>query len=267
VTTSNDIDRDRTPPEVERQLDEMRERLRLMESAHAVMAAERTQMVAERDGLLAKIHYLTQLLQGHVSEKRILPNPTLLGLPVDAGATPVEAESKQAMREAAQQEREQRIKRKNAKKGRGADGEAKPKNGGGRRPVNQGLTIKTEIVVVPADQRTGPDGTPLILLDYEVSEREFYVPAGMLRLIIKREILGLPDTREEVIRAPLPPAIVPHGKYHDSVIIEMIVRKFSTSDAKADLAASPELQETPDALLHQSPRYSAPRPAGPRPLA
>jgi len=58
VTTSNDIDRDRTPPEVERQLDEMRERLRLMESAHAVMAAERTQMVAERDGLLAKIHYL-----------------------------------------------------------------------------------------------------------------------------------------------------------------------------------------------------------------
>jgi len=221
MNDTNDLDMDPKSPDVERQIDELRERLRDMET-------ERSHLVAERDGLLAKIHYLTQLLHGHVSEKRVVPNPTLLGLPVDTGATAVEAESKQSQREVADQERERRIQRKNAKKGRGADGNAKPKNGGGRRPVNRELTIKTEIVVVPADQRTGPDGTPLILLDYEISEREFYVPAGILRLITKREILGLPDTREEVIRAPLPPAIVPRGKYHDSVIIEMIVRKFST---------------------------------------
>ena len=155
---------------------------------------------------------MRKLLYGPSSERRPPPvqdhgaavQQEFLAAPVDAGATAPLAEAKQA-------EREARAKTKNAKKGRGPDGKPKPVNGGGRQPVNRTLRVVEQVVEAPASERIAADGTALILLGYEVSQREHLLPAELVRLVIKRERWGLPDTREEVIRAPVPPAIVPKG--------------------------------------------------------
>lgn len=145
-----------------------------------------------------------------------------LTAPVDAGATMAEATAAQEKREDA----ETRKNTKNAKKGRGADGEKKVANGGGRKPVNRSLRAVEQIIEAPAAERFAADGTALMMLGYETSEREDYVAAEVVRLIIKREIWGLPDTREEISRAAIPASIVPKGKYSDAFIAEALLRKF-----------------------------------------
>jgi len=147
---------------------------------------------------------------------------TFLTAPVDAGVTVAEATAAQANREDAAE----RKQRKNAKKGRGADGATKACNGGGRKPVNRSLRAVEQIIEVPAAERFAADGTPLMLIGYETAEREHYLPSEVVRLVIKREIWGLPDTREEVTRATVPAAIVPKGKYSDAYLAEAMLRKY-----------------------------------------
>jgi hypothetical protein len=209
------------------------------------LAAAQLAWSAEREALLVKIAWLTQLQFGKTSEKSRRPTDspaaapaapaaaqpaTFLGSPVDAGATQEEAEANRDARETPQETRERRKQAKDAKKGLGANGVKKPVNGGGRRPVNADLPVFKDdlIVVVPEAQRILADGTRLVFLGYEEKDEEYYVQAMIMRLKIKREILGMPDTGEEVVRAPIPPSIVPRSKYHDTVIIESMVRKFWT---------------------------------------
>jgi len=116
--------------------------------------------------------------------------------------------------------------KRNAKKGRGADGNQKVKNGGGRRPVNRSLRPVELIIEASASERIAADGTPLVLLGYETSTREHYIAAELVLQIIKRERWGLPDTRELVFVAPPPATIVPKGKYSDDAIIEAMYRKY-----------------------------------------
>lgn len=115
---------------------------------------------------------------------------------------------------------------RNAKKGRGPDGKTKARNGGGRRPVNRSLRPVEITIEAPANQRVAADGTPLVLLGYEISEREAYIAAELVREITKRERWGLPDTREVAYVAPPAPAIVPKGKYADSALVEAMYRKY-----------------------------------------
>jgi transposase len=156
--------------------------------------------------------------QDHGEAKQL----SFLTAPVDAGRTVAEATAAQAKRE----DRSERKARKNAKKGLGPDGQAKAKNGGGRKPVNQSLRPIEQVIQAPEADRKAADGTPLILLGYESAEREHYIPAEVVRLIIKREIWGLPDTREAVNLAAVPAAIVPRGKYSDAYIAEAMLRKY-----------------------------------------
>ena len=116
--------------------------------------------------------------------------------------------------------------KRNAKKGRGADGNQKVKNGGGRRPVNRSLRSVELIIEASVSERIAADGTPLVLLGYETSTREHYIAAELVLQIIKRERWGLPDTRELVFVAPPPATIVPKGKYSDDAIIEAMYRKY-----------------------------------------
>jgi len=183
---------------------------------------------AEIKDLSIKNDWMRRVLYGPSTERKkpeqdhAEHQQTFLTAPVDAGATVTEATAAQAKREDA----ETRKKNKNAKKGRGADGKKKAINGGGRKPVNRSLRTVEQIIPVPAADRVAADGTPLILLGYETSEREQYIASEIVRLVIKREVFGLPDTREEITRAAVPPAIVPKGKYSDTVILETMLRKF-----------------------------------------
>jgi transposase len=179
--------------------------------------------------LSIKNEWMRRVLYGPSSERRRpeqehgdAVQQNFLTAPVDAGATVAEATAAQAARE----DREERKSRKNAKKGLGSDGKPKAKNGGGRKPVNRNLRPLEQVITAPAADQVAADGTPLILLGYETSEREHYIPAEVVRLIIKREIWGLPDTREAVTQAAVPAAIVPKGKYSDAYIAEAMLRKY-----------------------------------------
>ena len=190
------------------------------------LRAEITALKQEVGDLATKNEWMRRLLYGPTSERSrpaqdhgAAVQQEFLGAPVDAGATAPQAE-------AAKVDREQRTKAKDAKKGRAPGGAAKPVNGGGRTKVNRSLRPVEQIIAAPADARVAADGTPLVLLGYETSEREHYVAAEIVRLIIKRERWGLPDTREELTRATVPPAIVAKGKYSDEYVIEAMLRKY-----------------------------------------
>ncbi len=217
---------------------------------HAALAAERAGRQADKAAYELRIASLRQMLYGKTSEKRRgksqapepqtpppapvdAPPATFLGAAVDAGATQEEAEEQHTKRigetkKIDDAERLRRKKAKNAKKGLGSDQAKKPVNGGGRREVNPRLEPIEEIVVVPAEERVLPNGRALVFKCYETSMKEFHLPAKVVRLVIKREVLADPDTGDKVVTAPIPPAIVPRSKYHDSMIVESMVRKFWT---------------------------------------
>lgn len=190
---------------------------------------ENVELKNENRDLLIRNEWMRRVLYGPSSERRRPPQDhgdavqqSFLTAPVDAGQTVAEATAAQAKRE----DREERKAQKNAKKGRGADGQAKATNGGGRKPVNRSLRGVEQVIEAPAADRVAADGTPLTLLGYETAEREHYIAAEVVRLVIKREIWGLPDTREAVVRADVPAAIVPKGKYSDAYIAEAMLRKY-----------------------------------------
>ena len=154
-------------------------------------------------------------------------------MPVTAVATDSDATAPDATQAAAEQQEAQThtaelvtVEKRDAKKGRDSNGKQKLKNGGGRRPVNRSLRSVDVIIEAPLSERFAADGTPLVLLGFETSEREHYIASELVRQIFKRERWGLPDTREVVYVAPLPPTIVPKGKYSDDVIIETMFRKY-----------------------------------------
>ena len=170
---------------------------------------------------------MRRLVYGPSSEHRPTPPQDLgaavqqesLAAPPDAGATVTVAEAKQA-------QREERAKSNNERKGRGADGKSKPVNGGSRKPVNHSLRTVEPVIETPVSERTAAEGTPLILLGYETLEREHDIVAEVVRLVLKRERWGLPDTREKLVRAAVPAAIVPKGKYSDEYLLEAMPRKY-----------------------------------------
>ena len=179
--------------------------------------------------LTVKNEWMRRVLYGPSSERRrpqqdhgTAVQQNFLAAPVDAGATVAEATAAQAQRE----DRAERKARKNAKKGLGPDGTPKAANGGGRKPVNRSLRTIEQTIEAPAADRVAADGTPLILLGFDTAEREHYISAEVVRLVLKREIWGLPDTREAVNRAAVPAAIVPKGKYSDAYISEAMLRKY-----------------------------------------
>ena len=186
--------------------------------------------------LEAKNIWLTRMVYGAKSERRpatqdhgaaqqesFLTAPVTTVAGADTDAAQVVAEQQEAQVQSAEQSA---ADTRNAKKGRGPDGQQKAKNGGGRRPVNRSLRTVEVVIEAPPSERIAADGTLLALLGYETSEREHYIASELVRQICKRERWGLPDTREVAFIAPLPPTLVPKGKYSDDVVIEAMYRKY-----------------------------------------
>jgi transposase len=207
-------------------IDDLRAEIARLRAERERRDAEIAGLRVELRDLAVKNEWLTKVVFGQRTEKRRPPQDhgaaeqqELFAVPVAVGETAAEAEAQAA--EQAQQDEKNR--RKGRAKGGGA---AKPCNGGGRKPVNQALRVIEQVIAAAPEDRIAADGTALVLTGYEISEREHFIPAEVVRLIIKREKWGLPDTRETVIRAPCPPSIVPRGKYSDDFIAEAMIRKY-----------------------------------------
>jgi hypothetical protein len=102
-----------------------------------------TTLVQHQD---AKLDWLIRIVYGAKSERRpaaqdlgTAVQENFLTLPVTAVAVDVDAAQAEAERQEALKHTDQlsAAQKRNAKKGRGADGKNKKKNGGGRRPVNR----------------------------------------------------------------------------------------------------------------------------------
>lgn len=171
--------------------------------------------------------WLMQVVFGQKSEKQPPvqdhgdgEQETLFGVPVTGVSSTDEIGDDHDQDDAPPQTTDER-------KGRGKGGKSpKPKNGGGRKPVNPDLREVIEIIPAAEDDKFAADGTPYVLLGYETTEREHLLPAELVRLLIKREKWGLPDTHETAFRAPVPPSIIPRGKYTDAIIHEAMIRKY-----------------------------------------
>jgi len=102
----------------------------------------------------------------------------------------------------------------------------KPTTGHGRQQVSRELRAVEKIIPVAESDKIGPDGEPLVLTGYEISEKLDLIPEEIVRLVIKRERYGVKATRETVVTAAVEPCLVPKGKATDAFIHEIIVRKY-----------------------------------------
>jgi transposase len=102
---------------------------------------------------------------------------------------------------------------------------AKPQ-GHGRSPVSRELPPEERIIPATPEQKVGPQGEPLVLLGYEISEKIDLSPETVRRLIIKREKWGYPDSRQTLATAAVEPCLIPKGKATDAFVLEIILNKF-----------------------------------------
>lgn len=96
----------------------------------------------------------------------------------------------------------------------------------GRRPVPKDLPTIERIIPVPEAERIGPNGEGLVVIGYEVSTRLHLIPETLAQLVIKRERVGLADTRETLVTAPPLAALIPKGKLSDDFVHQIVLRKY-----------------------------------------
>ena len=187
-------------------------------TTNSALLATKDERIAALEGekaeLQLKLQQTRQALFGPSSERTARTKPpvadTLLGIPAktdEPPATPAEPAETQVIT----YQRKKRIP--------GAKGH-------GRTPVSSEIRVIEIIIPATPEERIGPGGEQLVLRDYEETERIDLDPHQLIRLVYKRERLGLPDTRETVFTAALPDCLIPKGKATDRFIHEILIRKF-----------------------------------------
>ncbi len=83
-----------------------------------------------------------------------------------------------------------------------------------------------ERIEVPTHQRRDHDGTPLVPVGTERAERLDWVPGRFICRVTLRTRYGRMDTREPVLTAPVPPAIVPKGLGGDRLVLHIAHQKY-----------------------------------------
>lgn len=188
-------------------------------AATTVDLSSRDERIAALEGekaeLQLKLQQTRQALFGPSSERTVRDKEpatavTLLG---------IRADSEQPPAASAEPPETQTITYQRKKRVPGAKGH-------GRTPVSREIRVIEVIIPATPQERIGPGGETLVFRDYEVTERIDLDPHQLIRLVYKRERLGLPDTRETVFTAALPDCLIPKGKATDRFIHEILIRKF-----------------------------------------
>ena len=188
-------------------------------AATSALLATKDERIAALEGekaeLQLKLQQTRQALFGPSSERTVHENApstatTLLGIPADSEQPPAAS---------TQLPETETVTYQRKKRAPGATGH-------GRTPVSREIRVVEVIIPATAAERIGPGGETLVFRDYEVTERIDLDPHQLIRLVYKRERLGLPDTRETVFTAALPDCLTPKGKATDRFIHEILVRKF-----------------------------------------
>ena len=88
------------------------------------------------------------------------------------------------------------------------------------------LKIVEERITVPPEERFDTDGTPLVPIGSERSWRLDWDPGHFIRQVTIRTRYGRMDTREPILSAPVPPAIVARGLGSDRLVLHIAHQKY-----------------------------------------
>ena len=97
----------------------------------------------------------------------------------------------------------------------------------GRLTLPEHLETVEERVELPASACIDHDGTPLVPVGVERSIRLDWVQGRFVRHVTIRTRYGRRDTREPVLTAPVPPAIVPRGLGGDRLVLHIAHQKYA----------------------------------------
>lgn len=105
---------------------------------------------------------------------------------------------------------------------------AKPKapRGRGLKTLPDHLETVTERITLEEDELRQADGSTLVPVGHERAERLDWEPGRFIRKVTVRTRYGTPDTREAVVTAPVPPAIVPKGLGGDNLVLHIAQAKY-----------------------------------------
>lgn len=96
----------------------------------------------------------------------------------------------------------------------------------GRLTLPDHLQIVEERITLPPSTLIDADGTPLVPIGTERSERLDWEPGHFLRRVTLRTRYGRKDTREPAVTAPIPPAIVARGLGGDRLVLHIAHQKY-----------------------------------------
>ncbi len=104
----------------------------------------------------------------------------------------------------------------------------KPKvpRGRGRTTLPDHLEVITERVTIADADLVQPDGSTLVPVGHERAERLDWEPGRFIRRVTLRTRYGTSDTREAVVTAAIPPAIVPKGLGGDALVLHIAQAKY-----------------------------------------
>ncbi len=96
----------------------------------------------------------------------------------------------------------------------------------GRLTLPPHLATVEERITLPAAELVDSDGTPLVPVGSERAERLDWEPGRFLRHVTIRTRYGRMATREPVVTAPVPPAIVARGLGTDRLVLHIAQQKY-----------------------------------------
>ena len=99
----------------------------------------------------------------------------------------------------------------------------------GRGELPETLERVVEVVDVPEEEKTLPDGTPRPLIGHEDAERVAYEPPKIYVKVTRRLKYGSPAGAEEngVVTAPVPDTLVPRCLADESLLAHLAVSKYA----------------------------------------
>ena len=105
---------------------------------------------------------------------------------------------------------------------------AKPRSPSERRQrrIDELPVLETIRLEPPLEERTAPDGTPLIVIREEVTDEVDYRPGVLFRRQIIRPVYASPAHATRPVIAPLPARVIPGGQAGPGLIAHVVIAKY-----------------------------------------
>lgn len=95
-----------------------------------------------------------------------------------------------------------------------------------QRRIDQLPILETIRIEPPIQERTAPDGTPLVVIREEITEEVDYRPGVTFRRQIIRPVYASPAHATTPVIAPLPPRVIPGGQAGPGLIAHVVIAKY-----------------------------------------